>query len=166
MDEVRRERAERRRKVLAIRQKRKAEAMQAREIGRLFCERGISWVRVPAVQIFACLAGKLEAPAMDERFDWKAIPGASISSHASSGEACLQLQAAIARHAAPQSRVVLVLHTHVSGLRLAVEDLCLHLPAFIDEVPEFWIVDAEPASPWLIDYNRFDREVCHANKLV
>lgn len=166
MDAARRELAERRRELLLLRQTRKAEARQAREVGVKLCGAGVRWVRLPALQVRQHLRGKTDTPAIDERVDWPEIAGASILHFGNQGEAGLLLQAALARYADPDSRVVLVFHTHESALRLMAQDLALHLPLFLDDVIEFWIVSADPDQDWLIDYNQFDNEVCHAARLI
>lgn len=166
MDAARRELAERRREMLLLRQTRKAEARQAREVGAKLCGAGVRSVRLPALQVLEHLSEKTNAPAVGGRFDWLAIHGASISHYASAGEASLLLQAALARYVAPDSRVVLVFHTHESALRLMAQDLALHLPLFLDDVIEFWIVSVDPDQDWLIDYNQFGNEVCHAARLI
>lgn len=166
MDAARRDLAERRREMLLLRQKRKVEARQAREVGAKLCGAGVRWVRVPAWLVRQDLCEKMDASAIDERFDWPKIAGASILHFGEQGEAGLLLQATLARYAEPDSRVVLVFHTHESALRLTAKDLALHLPLFLEDVIEFWIVSADPKQDWLIDYNRFDDEVCHAARLI
>lgn len=165
MEADRRDRAMRRRAMLLLRQKRKEEARQVREVGHLLCEQGVRWVRVPAKHVFEHLREKTDAPAVSDRFDWRAIRGSVVTRFSSTGEASLLLQAALARYAASNARVVLVFHTHESAIRMGADDLALHLPTFIENVVEFWIVSAEAADDWLIDFNRFDHEVCHAPRL-
>ncbi|PLK24299.1 hypothetical protein [Novosphingobium sp. TH158] len=158
MDAASRDRAQRRRAMLALRQQRKAESAEARRLGALLCDQGIRWVRVPPPQVRALLGTKLAAPAIDERFDWQRIPGATIRHWQSSDEARQLVAAALEHFAAPDERITMVFHTHESGLRLKAMDLAANLASILPALREFWLAGED--QPWLIDYNAADRELC------
>ena len=152
------------RAMLQLRQRRQICSVQARSIAKLLCERGISSVRVPPGQVMPLLGTWLDQPAIDERFDWWQIAGATIARFTDDDEAAQLLRQALNLFAAIDERIVLIFHTHESALRLRASDLIAHLPIILGAVWEFWVV-AAAGSPWLIDYCSRDDEVCWSGSM-
>lgn len=159
MQPDRRVAATQKRAMLQLRQQRQACSIQARRIAGLLCENGIGSVRVPPGQIVPLLGSKLAQPAIDERFAWPQIAGATISSFEATEQATALLRKALARFTDADDRVVVVFHTHESALRLGAGELIAHMPVILSATWEFWLV-AAAGGPWLIDYCSRDNEVC------
>lgn len=128
-------------------------------VARLLCEQGIDSVRVPPGHIVRLIGTKLGQPAIDERFDWPQIAGATITNFTDDDEAVRLLREGLTRFVATDERLVMIFHTHESGLRLRASDVVAQLPMILAEVWEFWLVAAD-GSPWLVDYCSRDNEVC------
>ncbi len=133
-------------------------------IARLLREQGIDSVRVPPDHVVRLIGKKLGQPAIDERFDWPQIAGATIENFTYKDEAVGLLRQGLTRFAATDERLVMIFHTHESGLRLRASDVVAQLPMILGEVWEFWLV-AAAESDWLIDYSGRDKQVCWSGTL-
>ena len=163
MSDISRERLLDKRQALKLRLERRRVSGQARACGRLLCDAGVKFVKLVPHACRAALGGLSGLPGRDERFDWQAIPGGICERWENDAGRDRLFSEILGKCAAFDDRVAVIWHPFEAGLRLKAHDLAAHLPAFLDGVHDVvWIVAAKD-SPWLIEIEPREYEICRFN---
>ena len=156
-EDVQRLRARRER--LQARLRRQEEARRFREVASLLRAAGVRRLsRVPASELRALAAGRLNLPGRDERFYWPEIPSGTCREWRDAGERDAVFAEALRACFAPPARLVCIFHTHESALVLGREDAIAHAAILLARLGgSLWVI-ARCGAPGLVEVS--DDEVC------
>jgi hypothetical protein len=161
MDEARRARLVETRRLAQLRARRAAESARFRAVAPALRAAGVPCSKLVSERCRSALGDLTRGPGEDERLLWAPIGNGTCRRWESSAERDALLREALARCAAPDSKVAVVWHPYEAGLRLRAADLAALVGAILDagRGDTIWIVAAD-GGPWLIEAAFWDRELC------
>lgn len=154
-----------RRLLLQRRLKRASQAEAFRRVSGPLRAQGVRFSRLPPVLVRTALGRLPSLPGKDERIDWSQVRSAVCSTFNDEADRDEVFRAALWSCSDASERLAVVWHTDASGMRISPQDLARHASLILEVGTEIWVCAADGSCEWLIEYSRFDREICFGKSL-